>query len=906
MHVTRADAAEAPCSEPCSYGRQAATLQRWRMGFNLDLSGTIVIGSSSPAMKHIPAIVAAAALACVPEVRGERIQSRKLEYRTSLPVTAFAEKAETISVPVHWSQILSCIPDGVYVEEGAVISVFDSEGPTNRLRQLELERGEIEAGLAEKLMRIRNKQMELGDTLETLVDRFSVLKTKLARYEAMPDKDEVEIGQGRQRVAKIEHDAAATEAEKARDRHKRKMISQAELDKFELRLADRSASLAHAHNHLAYAKLPASSNSVRKLELQMENVQMEIDKLKHEIEENKQISEIQKKGAMARREIIDKRITECKDDIDKLTVLAPISGHVMYLREFRQHAVEAGRKMWKDFNYMKIPDVSSLAFKGLLLESHRKFFKEGDAAYLRTPAAGLGHTVAKPIKARIASISKLSHDRGEKEEVGWGERDKSGVMVYDIVVKATNLPEEVKLGMNFTCELVSSQVITGPSVPTFYVREREDEHFLSFGGIYRKVNGILTHGYFVLDDESLDGRKIDLHGEFKEEDGKENEANSGGRFHISGELLPADTTDVVVRRIHRWRSKVTWLIEEDEEVQEGDVVARLDAKETDEEISRTESHLKQRTSERQALEEEIALQKKEGAFKLRREKNLREIAKIDAEIARAGRDWAAIFDAELSLAKAKIELEGLSKRLARVKGRSIISPLELKRLERDKARATLRVERAGIGLARLERGPDPVQRGKVELNYVQQKHKVDTLRKQIETDNFRASRNLARTKRHEARTSKWLKKLEGLKDHLVLKAPRTGIVQYEKIWNSGVFTKVNVGSAVFYRFIPMKIADVDQMYMRVEVPEKYYARIHKGLPVTVEVSSLTDTKLKGSVSEVKFLFENKRKKDTKLGLYSSHEPLGETVFHVDIQLEEEEQAKLKPGTIATVRFPFEK
>ena len=856
-------------------------------------------------MRHTPAIIATAVLACASAVRAERIQSRKLDYRTVLPVTAFAEKAETISVPVYWSQLMYCIPDGTYVSEGDIVSVFDSEGPTNRLKRLELERDVIQAGLAEKLMQIRNKEMELGDSLETLEDRLSVLKTKLARYLAMPDKDEVKIALGRHHVARLEHDAAVTEANKARDRHRRKMISQAELDKFELRLAEKTASLAHARNHLEYTKLPASSNSVSKLELQMENVRMEIDKLKHEIQENKQISEIQKKGAMARREIIDKKIKECKDDVAKLRVVAPISGHVMYLREFRQQFLESGRKMWKDFNYMKIPDVRSLAFKGLLLESHRKFFKEGDVAYLRTPAAGLEHTLGDPIEARIASISKLSHDRGEKEEVGWGERDKSGVMVYNVVLKATNLPEQVKIGMNFTCELASSQGVAGPSVPAYYVREREDEHFLSFGGTYRKVNGILTQGYFVLDDESLEGRKIELHGRFREE-GEESNGDSGGRFHVTGELLPADTTDVVVRRIHDWQSKVTWLIEEDSEVKEGEVVARLDPKDTDEEISQVKSRLKQKTSERQALEEEIALKKKEGAFKLKKEQNLLEIARIDAEIAREGRDWGAIFDAELSLAKARIELEGISKRLARVEGRSIISPLELKRLKRDKARAALRVERATIQLARLERGPEPVERSKVELDYIKQKHKVDTLRKQIETDDFRDSRNLARSKRDEARTSKWLKKLGVLKEHLTLKAPRTGIVQYEKIWNSGVFSKVNVGSVVFYRFILMKIADVDQMYMRVEVPEKYYTKIHKGMPVTVEVPSLTDIELKGSVSEVKFLFENKRKKDTKLGLYSSHEPLGETVFHVDIQLEEEEQAKLKPGTIATVRFPFEK
>ena len=50
---------------------------------------------------------------------------------------------------------------------------------------------------------------------------------------------------------------------------------------------------------------------------------------------------------------------------------------------------------------------------------------------------------------------------------------------------------------------------------------------------------------------------------------------------------------------------------------------------------------------------------------------------------------------------------------------------------------------------------------------------------------------------------------------------------------------------------------------------------------------------------------NKTKKDSQIGLYSSHEPLGEVVFNVRIRIHSTD-VKLKPGLIGEVFFPFTK
>ena len=110
------------------------------------------------------------------------------------------------------------------------------------------------------------------------------------------------------------------------------------------------------------------------------------------------------------------------------------------------------------------------------------------------------------------------------------------------------------------------------------------------------------------------------------------------------------------------------------------------------------------------------------------------------------------------------------------------------------------------------------------------------------------------------------------------------MICYNKIWNSGTISKVNVGSQVGPRFNILSIPDLSEMYVGVEVPEKYFSQVSEGMPVDVQIPALSGIALEGRVVGVEFIFENKGKKDSQVGLYSSHEPLGEVVFKVRIHI----------------------
>jgi multidrug efflux pump subunit AcrA (membrane-fusion protein) len=458
--------------------------------------------------------------------------------------------------------------------------------------------------------------------------------------------------------------------------------------------------------------------------------------------------------------------------------------------------------------------------------------------------------------------------------------------------------------MHAQCEVIAGDEIRGPTIPASFVRERNGSRFLAVDGVFREVEGFFTQGLFVLQDPSLLGRRVEMEGTWPKPGRSPGDSTNSGRFRASGELMPAGSADVVVKRILRWL-KVQWIIPEDTEVKEGDVVARLEENETSEELRRWESRLSEAESNRKTQEEQTALTAREGAFQLAKESNVLEIARLDTVIADEGRDWPGIFKAELERDEARIRLDETSNRLDRVRRRTETSPVELGRIERDRRRAELQLEAADLRLAKLRRGARPVDRLKAEADFTEQRLKVDTLTRKVETDNFRSACELTRARRRETHVRNRFKERQRWMENLTLRAPRGGIARYTKIWNSGVFSKVNVGGVVGQHFVLMKIADVSRMYLKVEIPERYFNRIRKGLRVEVEVPSTANVRLGGVVSDIEFLFEDKRLKDTKVGLYSSQETLGETVFHVHVEVDDDPDRKLKPGTMATVCFPFD-
>lgn len=848
-----------------------------------------------------------AVLACAAHAAGEThvIQNRQVQYRTTIRTTAGAEKAETITNPVNWQPVDFLVEDGSLVDASEVITVFRTNRILTDLGNLEHDRRILEIELEGDLTRIRNEAMELQDRLQEEQDQMAFLTARRLRLESMPDEDEVRITEGRLRVAELNFNAAREDQERGRDRLARGMISEAQMDKYRRDFLEKEALRNHARDMLEYTRLPASTSSLRKVALQIANASMEVERLRHELEETERIAAIKQKGIEARRSILEQQIRERAEEVANATVTAPTGGYVSYTREFKE-LMRGGGKMWKNFTYMRMPDLQSLVFRGALSQAERKFFEVGDEATI--------YTAARPdmrLRGSIQSFSQLSRDLLEKREdrFEWGGvagGEDSGVKVYDVTIRLEEQQDWIRPEMNARCELISSRLLEAPAAPLSYVREEQGRYYLAVNGVYTPVTGDVADGCLLLSDRSLLGKSISLFGRFPEESGGETDAGRGGRLVATGALLPVKTTDVFVQDVWEW-PKVTWLIEEDTTVGPGEVLARLDTKELNEAIERFDSEMTGHQSEFETLTEELELKRRESAFTLRRERNLLEIAAIDLELAREGVDTPAILDAELSLRQAQIQLDYVTGQLAAAedKKRAAISASELERLRRDRIRQQLRVERAGILLAEALKGADAIARSDAQLKYTEQRVKVETLAERTRTELFELEQKLEIARRRVENHVTFMKRVDLKKQNSVLVSPATGLVRFTKVFNSGTISKVNVGSEVGEGFKLMEIADVSRMYLRVEVPEAFFAQVAPGLNVEVRVPSLTDRVLPGSITKKEFLFESKRRSETAVGLYSSHEGLGETVFFVHVALPEMEDVALKPGAVAHVLFPFQ-
>ena len=835
------------------------------------------------------------------DVHAERIVEREFQYRATLPALTFAQKAETVSNPLHFPQLKWIIPDGVYVEKDDVITRFDRAALLLRLDNLHRDRAIVQAELKQSLTSIRNRDMALADELQELRDRLVVFETLLERYRGLPEPDDVAIARGRLHVARLEHEAAERDLERAKDRFKRGMISPGEFDDYEQTYREKEARLGNREGQLELASRPAEKRVLHATELQIQNLKLEIDKLLDETHRNAEISKIEREGVNARVEIMEGRITETEEDLNNAIVRAPVSGHVVYQPMFRRYLGQTSNKMFKDFAYLTIPDPQSVALKGVLPESEQRFFKVGDEVTIRVTGRP-----REPLKGRIESFSALARDRAEQEQERWIRKADSGIMVFDVVIQPLTRPTWLHVGLSAECELEAGTPVRAPSIPALYVKSQGGEHYVSFDGVFQRVEGTLIDGYYVLNDESLLNREVDRVGRMETDAEREANGDGHGAFRTSGELHPSDTEDVIIGDVYRWQ-KVAWLIPEDTMAKEGDVVARLDEADTKEKVKEAETELRQATSRREKEEEELELRTRENRFDLERAKNLCAIAKMKLEELLDDRETEAKLKARLDVALAQIRVDYLERELDRLEKTSVtaLSPLEIARLKRDHTRACLQQEAAGVRLQKLVDGPEESAICRAELDYEECRATVSNLSKKLDTDQSRNTYALQRAQREERRLAEELAERRLEFDNLVLRAPKAGLVRYGKVRNSGVWSKVAVGSQVTDRAVIVRIADVSRMYVRVELPERLYTSVRVGLPVKLKLRSLDEMTLGGEVSDIEFLFRPRRPKDTQRGLYSSHEELGETVFFARVEVDAHEGGGLKPGAMAEVSFPFD-
>ena len=826
-----------------------------------------------------------------------KVNEKSMPYVLTTRGTSKALVTHALMTPGHWLPISFIVPDGSYVKKGEPVAKFDSADAEFEYKSLKFEKQVVEQQMKYELTEIDNDRLGKSDSLESQIDDLKVLKATLKKFQELPLKDEVLKSEGKMRIAKLEYEAALKEFQRDEDRYKRKFISKTELEQTSQNLKEKKAQLEYAQAVLDYDKLPAPESTIRMLELQVANAQLDVDEVKYELGEMKSLQDFEKKTARAKKSIIDRKLQLKKQDLENTVVRAPISGYVKHMES--RSKIGPGSKYWRDFRFADIPDLSSIVFESQIPESSRKFYKLNDPAEIYI--AGRKN---RPVKGYISQIAGVPIDIGEKEVRRYGMTAKlTGIKIYRVQVKPHKFEEWMKPGMNADIKLFSENAFTHKSVPVKFLQIRDGKNYLSVNGTFKEVKGFVNQGWFMIESEKFDVSKVQLDGVFPE-DKEDDKNNSGSMFMASGEVIPLDSTSVIVPDILD-EAKIFWLQDEESEVKKGDELIKMGTVEIDKEIARVETKKATLLNTVNTLKKSAELERREGKFKLESAKNLLEIKKIEKEVAEKGLDYKKAVSARLSYLKAKIDHENAVSEYLRIKAKNpeFISKSEIEKAERNKKRKELQLELAKLEFEQAKRGAECVEKSAAALAYHSQK---------VEYENYLNDRvwELEEKENRLSESRLQLNEIEiDLKDrmqkkaNLVIKSPANGIIRYEKVWDNGLIDKIGVGTGLRERMLAMSIPNLDKLFIKVEIPEKYYKFAKKGIEVQIRIPSVSESVFNGRIESINYIFKPVARRDSQIGIYSSQEPLGETVFIANVSLDLK-GLKIKPGIIADVYFPF--
>lgn len=829
-----------------------------------------------------------------------KVVERSMPYILTTRGTSKALVSHALMTPGRWLPISYVVPDGSFVEKGEAVAKFDSTDAEYDYKTLLFEKQVVEQQMKYELTEIDNDRLNKSDGLEAYIDQLNVYKATLKRFKEMPLADEVKKSEGQYHIAELEYNSALKEYERDLDRYKREFISKTQLENSEQAMKEKQASLEYAKAVLEYDKLPTPESTIKKLELEVENQQLHVDEVKYELKEMESLQEFEKKTARQKKAIIDKKLKRKKQDLENTVVKAPISGYVKHTENGSK--LGPGSKFWSDYRFADIPDLTSIVFESQIPEDARKFFKLNDPAEIYV--TGKKNEV---IKGYISQIAGVPIDIGEKDARKYGSTVKlTGIKIYRLQIKPYKFEDWMKPGMNADIRLYSENEFKSPAVPVKYLQIRDGNNFLSINGTYKQVKGFVNQGWFMIESEEFANAKVSMKGVFPEDHEESEEKSAAGRFMTSGEVIPLKSTKVVVPDI-LGEAKITWLQEEESEVKKGDPLIRMGTQEIDQEISNVETLKATLTNTVNTLQKSAELKRRENKYKIGRAKNSLEIKKIDMELAHQGIDYKSAVQARLSYLQAKINYESALSKLKRIKAKKpeFTSKVEVERAERDEKRKKLQLEQSQIEFELAKKGANRVSRSKAELDYIVQKVEYENYLNEKDWDEEERDNELKKSQLKLSEVEFELKDRIKKKNNLVIKSPADGIIRYEKVWDNGLIDKINVGTGLRERMLAMTIPNLDRLFIRVEVPEKYYQKVNKGLGVDIRIPSISETVFKGNVESVNYIFKSIARRDTQIGIYSSQEPLGETVFIANVSIDLK-GTKVKPGVIADVYFPFKR
>lgn len=299
--------------------------------------------------------------------------------------------------------------------------------------------------------------------------------------------------------------------------------------------------------------------------------------------------------------------------------------------------------------------------------------------------------------------------------------------------------------------------------------------------------------------------------------------------------------------------KITFLVEEGKDVQEGEVVCRLDPTAVQGRVDQAQLEMLQAEASLKAARTELEIQEGDNTANTSKAKVGLERAQKELEKYRDGEAPQQRKKLEVAIKDAETAFNRSAKNLADSKKlleQNFIKKSELEDHQIEFERATVQKEGAELELRLFEKYTQPMQLADLGT-------KVEDAGREVANAEKRAG-SLLDQKRVNVQVAE--KRLKALQDQLkerneelanmTLKAPCPGIVVYGDPHEPWYRERVKVGGQVWGGQPVMTIPDLRVMQVKIQVHEADIDQVRLGLPAIVTMDTYRGLALKGEVTRI--------------------------------------------------------
>jgi multidrug efflux pump subunit AcrA (membrane-fusion protein) len=346
-------------------------------------------------------------------------------------------------------------------------------------------------------------------------------------------------------------------------------------------------------------------------------------------------------------------------------------------------------------------------------------------------------------------------------------------------------------------------------------------------------------------------------------------------------------------------ARLAFLAEDGKRVKAGEMVARLDVQELDENLSDQETELEVARNDLNEQIKTISAEQLRLDANIERARKTLELKRLTLATLEAGTPAQELDKLKLTLAQAAQALKlaedsqiqreqllekGLSTQLEVLQGQVDVAA---KRRDHEVAAAELKLKQAG---------PTPLER---QIARLEVKQAENTLTMEQTTKTQQLALLAQQKQKRETLVKSRQKQVEQLKAQIAsatFRAPQAGTVLISRIPTEKGLTLAKVGDEMREGTAFMSVADLDTVKIKAEVEEQYIGELKPGLVCTITVPGVRGKKWTGKITEIGVLARERKGKALVEG--------NRKVFEVELMPDVQDRS-LKPGSSVDIQLSLD-